>query len=241
LISIILLQKEDKRGILSLSNIKPETIVVYATGRAKMSQNKKQNEDLRVRRTRKMLMQALIDLTIEKGFAAITVQHIADRAMINRATFYRHYLDKYDLLDKYMNEVYEMTASQETSKPTATTGDESMGVGAAPRGMVSMFEHVQQHADFYRVMIGAKGDPAFVERGRQFSEMRLRSLIPSKHTKLNPNSPPLELCLSYLSYAGMGAIAWWLNEGRAYTPQQVASWCDQLYHEAIAYVFGKAS
>ncbi len=204
-----------------------------------MSQKKKQNEDLRVRRTRKMLMQALIDLTIEKGFSAITVQDIAERAMINRATFYRHYLDKYDLLDKYMNEVYEMTASQETSKPVTTAGDKS--VGAAPRGMVSMFEHVQQHADFYRVMIGAKGDPAFVERGRQFSEMRLRSLIPSKRTKLKPNSPPLELCLSYLSYAGMGAIAWWLNEGRAYTPQQVASWCDQLYHEAIAYVFGKAS
>lgn len=66
-----------------------------------MSQNKPQNEDLRVRRTRKMLMQALIELTIEKGFAALTVQDIADRAMINRATFYRHYLDKYSLLDKY--------------------------------------------------------------------------------------------------------------------------------------------
>ena len=202
-----------------------------------MSQNKKQNEDLRVRRTRKMLMQALIDLTIEKGFSTITVQDIAERAMINRATFYRHYLDKYDLLDKYMNEVYEMTASQETSNSLATTGGED--VGAAPRGMVSMFAHVQQHADFYRVMIGPKGDPAFIERGRQFSEMRLRSLIPRKHKKLKPNSPPLELCLSYLAYAGMGAIAWWLNEGRAYTPQQVASWCDQLYHEAIAHVFGK--
>jgi hypothetical protein len=38
-----------------------------------------------------------------KGFAALTVQDIADRAMVNRATFYRHYLDKHDLLDKYMH------------------------------------------------------------------------------------------------------------------------------------------
>ena len=197
-----------------------------------MSQTKYQTEDLRVRRTRKMLMQALIDLTIEQGFAATTVQDIADRAMVNRATFYRHYLDKYDLLDKYMNEVYEMTASQEAS--------EVQGAGSAPRGMVSMFEHVQQHADFYRVMIGPKGDPAFVERGRQFSEMRLRSLIPGTHKKLAPNSPPLAFCLSYLSYAGMGAMAWWLNEGRAHTPQQVAAWCDQLYHETLEYLFGRS-
>jgi AcrR family transcriptional regulator len=59
--------------------------------------------DLRVRRTRKLLKSALIELTIEKGFAAVTVQDIADRAMVNRATFYRHCLDKYDLLDQYMS------------------------------------------------------------------------------------------------------------------------------------------
>jgi AcrR family transcriptional regulator len=68
-----------------------------------MAQIVAQPGDLRVRRTRKVLKSALIELTIEKGFAAVTVQDIADRAMINRATFYRHYLDKYDLLGQYMN------------------------------------------------------------------------------------------------------------------------------------------
>jgi AcrR family transcriptional regulator len=43
-------------------------------------------EDLRVRRTRKLLTQALIELTIEQGFAAITVQDLAERAVANRAT-----------------------------------------------------------------------------------------------------------------------------------------------------------
>src|SRR6476660_467523 len=87
--------------------------VAYATAEVQMAQNKQQPEDLRVRRTRKLLIQALIELTIEKGFAAITVQEIADRAMVNRATFYRHYRDKHDLLEAYMREVYELTASQE--------------------------------------------------------------------------------------------------------------------------------
>ena len=65
-------------------------------------------EDLRVRRTRKLLQQALIEGTVEKGFAALTVRDITRRAMVNRSTFYRHYLDKYDLLEQHLNEIYEV-------------------------------------------------------------------------------------------------------------------------------------
>lgn len=190
-----------------------------------MTQNKKPTEDLRVRRTRKLLMQALIDLTIEKGFSALTVQDIADRAMINRATFYRHYLDKYDLLDKYMTEVYELTAAQESLLSSKT---KDVDGADAPSGMVSMFEHVRQHADFYRAMLGAQGDPGFAQRIRQYSELRLRSLLPDKAAKSKPNSPPLDLCLNYLSHAGVGVISWWLTEGQSYSPEQVAVWLNQL-------------
>jgi AcrR family transcriptional regulator len=200
-----------------------------------MTQNKKQTEDLRVRRTRKLLMQALIELTIEKGFPAITVQDLADRAMVNRATFYRHYLDKYDLLDQYMNEVYELTASQERLASSQTP---EAAFDNPPSGLVSMLEHVQKHADFYRVMLGAKGDLTFMQRIQQYSEMRLRSLLASRGPKLKPQSPPLELCLSYLSHAGVGAMAWWLNDSQSYPPEQVAAWLNQLNKETLDHVMG---
>src|SRR5512139_3713844 len=54
--------------------------------------------DPRVIRTRQLLRDALVSLIAEKGFDAITVQDIADRATLNRATFYLHYQDKHDLL-----------------------------------------------------------------------------------------------------------------------------------------------
>jgi AcrR family transcriptional regulator len=202
-----------------------------------MTQNKKQTEDLRVRRTRKLLMRAMIELTIEKGFAAITVQDLADRAMINRATFYRHYLDKYDLLDHYMTEVYELTAAQEKLAAGQTPEAEA---DHPPVGMVRMFEQVQRHADFFRVMLGAKGDPTFVQRIVEYSEMRLRSLLPGDGVPLKSNSPPLELCLSYLSHAGVGVLAWWLKEGQAYPPEQVAAWLSQLNKETLDYALGQA-
>jgi AcrR family transcriptional regulator len=201
-----------------------------------MTHNKKQTVDLRVRRTRKLLMQALIDLTIEKGFSAITVQEIAERAMVNRATFYRHYLDKYDLLDQYMNEVYELTASQEKLSSAQT---QDVGSDNSPVGLVRMLEHVQRHGDFYCVMLGAKGDPAFVHRIQQYSEMRLRSLLPSHGAKLKSHSPPLDLCLSYLSHAGVGVMTWWLTDGQAYTPKQIAAWLNQLNKETLDHALGE--
>jgi AcrR family transcriptional regulator len=197
-----------------------------------MAQNKQQPEDLRVRRTRKLLTQALIELTIEKGFAALTVQDIADRAMVNRATFYRHYLDKHDLLDKYMQEVYQLTADQEPL-PAAPPYAEADG---PPVGIVRMLEHVRQHADFYRVMLGAQGDPGFVAGIRRYSEQRLRSLLPDDATALKPGSPPLELCLSYIAHAGIGALIWWLQAEQLHPPEQIAAWLNQLNKETLEYV-----
>ena len=55
--------------------------------------------DPRVKRTRIMLEQALMELVKEKGFQAVTVQDITERAGVNRATFYAHFPDKYALLD----------------------------------------------------------------------------------------------------------------------------------------------
>lgn len=56
--------------------------------------------DLRVKRTNKYIIEAFIRLVEEKGFEQVTVQNIADEAMINRATFYAHYKDKQDLYEK---------------------------------------------------------------------------------------------------------------------------------------------
>jgi AcrR family transcriptional regulator len=55
--------------------------------------------DPRVKRTRQLLQQAFIDLVREQSFEAISVQDIAARATLNRATFYAHFADKYALLD----------------------------------------------------------------------------------------------------------------------------------------------
>jgi AcrR family transcriptional regulator len=65
--------------------------------------------DLRVRRTRMMIEKAFIDLLMERGFQSITVQDVADRAMVNRATFYDHFSDKYALFEHSVREWFRQT------------------------------------------------------------------------------------------------------------------------------------
>jgi AcrR family transcriptional regulator len=64
-------------------------------------------EDPRVTRTRQLLHQALLGLMMEKSFQAITIQDIADRATVNRVTFYAHFQDKYALLEYSIREMFK--------------------------------------------------------------------------------------------------------------------------------------
>lgn len=61
--------------------------------------------DPRVLRTRKLIMESFIKLSSKKEFKDITIKDVTVEAMINRATFYYHFEDKYDLLDKTLSEV----------------------------------------------------------------------------------------------------------------------------------------
>lgn len=71
---------------------------------AQRKQNEK--EDPRVYRTRQLLLQAFSDLFSEKGFHAITVQNITERASVNRGTFYTHFTDKSALLEYWLREQF---------------------------------------------------------------------------------------------------------------------------------------
>src|SRR5258708_24160624 len=68
-------------------------------------------QDRRVKRTQNLLAKALIALTLEKGYEAVTIRDITERADIGYATFFRHYHDK----DALLREVLDVVLSELTS------------------------------------------------------------------------------------------------------------------------------
>ncbi|CAM5221136.1 TetR family transcriptional regulator OS=Ureibacillus acetophenoni OX=614649 GN=SAMN05877842_104204 PE=4 SV=1 [Ureibacillus acetophenoni] len=72
--------------------------------------------DPRIIRTRKLIMDAFIELSSKKEFKDITIKDITTEAMINRATFYYHFEDIFDLLDKVLSEVLLINLERESYK-----------------------------------------------------------------------------------------------------------------------------
>src|SRR5215208_6675732 len=70
------------------------------TGAKMLSTLQEEKLDPRVKRTRGLILQSFMEILPEKGFQAVSVQDITDKAGINRATFYAHFTDKYQLLDR---------------------------------------------------------------------------------------------------------------------------------------------
>ncbi len=79
-------------------------------------------EDLRVRRTKKALFDAFLKLLSEKPFDEITINELCDTAGIRRATFYKHYSDKFDFLTAYTGVLRDNFDRQmiRLGKPTLT-------------------------------------------------------------------------------------------------------------------------
>ena len=66
-----------------------------------------EREDPRVLRTQHLLLHAFSDLLSEKGFHAMTVQDVTERAGVNRGTFYTHFEDKYAILEYWLREQFQ--------------------------------------------------------------------------------------------------------------------------------------
>ncbi len=183
-----------------------------------MSRDGNQTDDLRVQRTQKLILEALLELTARKGFAALTVSDITQNAGINRATFYRHYQDKFDLLNSYAQTVYEML---EDSPPKSNeAGERQMHAG-----LVKILEHIRANSKFYKVMLGKHGDPGFTETIRQYIQKRIRRLLPED---LQRDQAFLELYVAYSSSASIGAVLWWLDHEFPYSAKELASRLRQL-------------
>lgn len=78
-----------------------------------MRMDKNKITDRRSKRSRKLLMHSFAELMREKGFTAMTVQDIADRADVHRGTFYAHFPDKFALLEQSVRDKFRRLLERE--------------------------------------------------------------------------------------------------------------------------------
>ena len=166
--------------------------------------------DLRVRRTKQILRQALMDLMNEKSYETITVAEIAERAMVNRTTFYRHYEDKSDLFTRGMDEMLDEIWSTLWSVPEEIERSE---IDKPRQNTLAMLNHIKHNLDFYKLMFGPRGSGDFVLRMRDSAADAFRHRLAhvAEHNKATARIPLVVLAHMWAGSL-LGLLAWWVKE-----------------------------
>lgn len=174
-----------------------------------------QRSNVRVRRTQKLLREALIDLIEERGFEALTIGEMTERAMVSRAAFYRNYQDKYDLVEQIFEEAMGDLLN--------AVGD--LGSEHPPEIWVKFFEHIAAYERLYRALLGRKGSPWFVRKMRASLAglVKERGHLPHGQGAHSAHAFSDEFVPDIVSAMFVETIIWWLEQGRPYTPREIAT------------------
>ena len=181
--------------------------------------------DPRVTRTQLALREALVSLIREKGFEAVTVQDITKRAAVNRATFYLHYADKFDLVNQNMKAMLDELVSEINTIHAKPSGHHDDGVG---RVMEKFFEQINTYRSFYSSLMGQEGVPALAQQLRTYMEHIIDQFLQLRAGHLPLGSAPLPIRARFTAAAYLGVVEWWLEHKQPYTPQEMARWMWQL-------------
>src|SRR6266700_2268643 len=165
-------------------------------------------DNLRVKRTKILLREALISLIEKRGFDSLTVGELTEQAMVSRAAFYRSYQDKYDLVEQIFEEA--MNALFEA------IGE--LGQEHPPDVWIRFFDHIAQYDRLYRAVLGKKGSPWFVRKMRA----RLAELIKERGSFELTHGPIMSAHSAHpfsetfvpdlVSTMFVEAITWWLEQ-----------------------------
>ncbi len=168
--------------------------------------------------TRKLLIQATLQLILEKGYNAISIQDITERADLGRGTFYLHFKDKDEIIWTMFQDLLrelEQEAHKQINRRTPQ---------AEFYGLLNIFHHAEKNRDFYRVMLGSRGSAMLTARVQDLLVKMILDDI--RHA---PESPDINFNLPEEFEAQMltGIISrllyWWLETPNEYSAEQMAA------------------
>lgn len=174
--------------------------------------------DLRVLRTRRSLRDAFIELLQDMELEKISVNRIAERATVSRVTFYLHYRDIQDMLEKMADEMIGDIRGILIKRADNPTIEENWPI------MVNLLEHIAENAKFYKVVLASKRTTIFIDRLLNL----LTEMITERFEKLGSDNMissagvPKDIAQWYFSAALIGTIISWLENDIPYTPRFLA-------------------
>ena len=171
-------------------------------------------EDRRVRRTKKLLTQALTQLLQEKQINEITVKELTDLADMNRGTFYLYYQDMFDMLEKIEDGMFEALDAIVSLHEHDDVSQQTKPI------LLDLFRFIQDNQEMCRVLLSPHGDMNFLHR--------LNEVVREKCLKAWPNirkekgEADFDYHYSFVVFGCAGIIRAWVNRNCSESAEKMA-------------------
>lgn len=169
--------------------------------------------DPRVRRTRRLLRDALVSLILEKDYGSISIKEITDRAEVAYITFFRHYNGIDELLIEVLDE-----GLAELLGHIATLASKSEGPANEIEGRL-IFEYIKQKSDLFRILLKSQS----VSRIRKSVIQNIATIFRDSCSFLHrPNNQvPTNMASNHMATSLLALIEWWIENKMSPPPTQM--------------------
>lgn len=165
--------------------------------------------DLRVKRTQKMIIEAFIELVEESGFDHVTVQNISERAMINRATFYAHFKDKYDLYNKIFDFAVEAFTSVLAIEPLIKNN--RLKVKKIEALLTDIYLNIKKDKGFFLTIMDGSSNELLRKKLADIIYEQYESVFSKLRITENDIEVPMTFVIEYMTSIFVGTLHWWIT------------------------------
>lgn len=173
--------------------------------------------DRRIMRTRRLLSEAIVSLTMESSYDKISIRSLTQRADVGYATFYRHFKSKDELLVYCMREL--LRELQNAVKPEHSNYEASLQV----------YKLVLRYKNTCRLALSLPDDhPAWLQIWSEIGQW-----MTELYSEREDSNIPQEIALNHLVKSCKELVRWWLKHGQEYSPEQMAAMQSELVLDVI--------
>ncbi len=185
--------------------------------------------DHRTRVTKMLIRKAFTDLLRQKPIQSISIKELCTHAGINRGTFYAHYTDIYDLLDKMESDM--MKDFLEALKPLLDLDEKDL---TPLKITTSIFQCLKDNADLCTVTLGPFGDKEFAARLINIGREKCVETYMRFFAGATPKQ--IEYYYAFVSSGCIGLLEKWLSEGMAASAEEMASMAESIMMFGIGFL-----
>ncbi|MGM0217918.1 TetR family transcriptional regulator [Enterococcus sp. AZ126] len=171
-------------------------------------------------RTRKMIIEAFFHLVEEKGYDGITIQDIADEAMINRATFYAHFKDKQDLYEQIFD--FAINAFTSVIDTEQIIVSNRIKVKQIEFLLTNIYINIQKNKNFFLTIMDGSSNELLRKKLADIIYEKYADIFSKLKITENDIEVPIDFIIEYMTSIFIGTLHWWITSDTDMSPNHLA-------------------